>query len=108
LLGIPVVSRTMDNDTAQAMWDEGNVNISTQRVILRYLWVTLSGLCIIPVTKAFNDGQIENGDEYQKGSYKSVVPITNVIDIDGDRVHYWTKPLINCMKRKGIKKTREM
>jgi hypothetical protein len=96
LLGILVVSRRMDKDTAQATWDEGNVNISTQRVILRYLWVTFGGLCIIPATKAFNDGKIDNsdGDELQKGSYKSVAPITNVIDIDGDRVHYWTNPLI--------------
>jgi hypothetical protein len=60
---------------------------------LRYLRATFGGLCIIPTTKAFNDGQINNGDgdEYQKGIYASVAPITNVIDIDGDRVHYWAK-----------------
>jgi hypothetical protein len=30
----------------------------------------------------------------KKGSYESVAPITNVIDIDGDRVHYWMKPMM--------------
>jgi hypothetical protein len=37
LFGILFVSRRMNDDTAQAMWDEGNINISSQRVILRYL-----------------------------------------------------------------------
>jgi hypothetical protein len=58
----------MDHDTAQAMWDEGNVNISTQRVILRYLQATFGGMCIIPATKVLNDSQIDNvdGDEDKK------------------------------------------
>jgi hypothetical protein len=85
----------MDSDTAQAMWDEVNVNIATQRVILRYLRATFGGLCMIPATVRISNGEINNGSEDTNiGSYKSVAPETNVIEIDGERVHYWTKSLL--------------
>jgi hypothetical protein len=94
-LGYPVVTRKMDSDTAQAMWDEGNVNIATQRVILRYLRATFGGLCMIPATTAITNGEIGNESEQTKiGNYKNVSPKIDVIEIDGDRVHYWTKPLL--------------
>ena len=36
-MGYGIMNRKMDPDTAQAMWDEANVNTSQQRSILRYL-----------------------------------------------------------------------
>ena len=36
-LGYPIYSKKMDKDTAHAMWEEANVNLKSQRVILMYM-----------------------------------------------------------------------
>jgi hypothetical protein len=99
VLRYPVVSRKMVSDTAQAMWDEGNVNIATQRVILRYLRAMFGGLCMIPAMTAITNGEISNGGEDKNiGNYKTVSPKIDV-KINCNQVHYWTKrpllPLLN-------------
>ena len=50
-LGYQVITRRTSLDTVQAMWEEENVNVKGQRVVLRYLRVTFGGQCFIPDLK---------------------------------------------------------
>ena len=86
----------MSLDTAQAMWEEGNVNAKGQRVVLRYIRVTFGGQYFIPDLKPIKDGEICDEEEKMTniGNYKSVAPVTDAIETDEKRVHYWTKPLV--------------
>ena len=36
-LGYPMLTKKMDNITAAAMWQESNISITSQKIILRYL-----------------------------------------------------------------------
>ena len=81
----------MDNDTSMAMWEEANINTRSQRTILRYLHTTF-GKRSIKISKQGEKGNESKGNNL--GKYKSVDPISNVINIEGERIHYWTKPLI--------------
>ena len=92
-LGYPLIGRKMDIDTAQAMWDESNVNTRSQRTILRYLRATFGSACFIPTNTSIGN---DDNDKKRRniGNYESIPPIVHVIDVDGDRIHYWTKPLL--------------
>ena len=36
-LGYPMLTKKMDNITTAAMWQESNISLTSQRIILRYL-----------------------------------------------------------------------
>ena len=40
-LGYPMLTKKMDNITAAAMWQESNISLTSQRIILRYLSIFL-------------------------------------------------------------------
>lgn len=90
-LGLAIGTKRMDHDTSHAMWEEANVNSRSQRTILRYLHGTFGKRSI----EIANTGtkRIENKNE-NIGKYEAIDPVSNVIDLEGERIHYWTKPLI--------------
>ena len=47
-MGFPITTRSMDDNTAQAMWDETNLNLKGQRIMLRYIRVTFGNIIMIP------------------------------------------------------------
>ena len=48
IMGFPITTRCMDDDTAQAMWDETNLNLKGQRIMLRYIRVIFENIIMIP------------------------------------------------------------
>ena len=92
-LGYSIGTKKMDIDTSQAMWDEANVNTRSQRTILRYLHGTFGKRSIsIQTSSAVKK---EGSDEEDNiGKYSSVNPISKMTQVDGETIHYWTKPLI--------------
>ena len=40
-LGYPMLTKKMDNITAAVMWQECNISLTSQRIILRYLSIFL-------------------------------------------------------------------
>ena len=51
-LGYPMLTKKMDNITAAAIWQESNISLTSQRIILRYLsnffgsWLVVPEYCI--------------------------------------------------------------
>ena len=88
-LGYSMGSTVMDMDTAVAMWDEANVNTRSQRTILRYFKATFGKKVVVP---AHNHAKYEM-ESRNVGNYVSVDPISSKTTIDGEFIHYWTKPL---------------
>ena len=80
--GYPVSIKKMSEDTAQAMWQDSNVNIRSCRVILRYLRGTFGRNIFIPATK-------QNGGEcLNTGNYKPVDPDSNFCDIEDESIYF--------------------
>jgi len=86
--------RSMDEYTAQAMWDGSNTNIKSQRVIMKYIKAYFGRTINIPIT--VND-QKERFENENVGKYHPVDPVSNTVQIKGEHIFYWTKPLIQTL-----------
>ena len=78
----------MDATTAQAMWEEANINIRSQRTILRYLRGTFGKKLVILSIKTTSEVADNN-----IGGYKNVNPCYESTEYKGETIDYWTKPL---------------
>ena len=97
-LGYNLKGKVMDQHTAEAMWDDANVNTRSQRMILRYFRATFGKRCIIEMGRKNEDGS--GGDDAKHsmlGNYQPVLPIVKEKTIDGELITYWTKNIINAM-----------
>ena len=89
-MGYSLTSKKMDEDTADAMWQDANVGSNGQRVILRYLRGTFGRRCMI-------------SSEYQvdklrrKILYDPADPICGKIKIGKEKITYWTKAIIPAL-----------
>ena len=81
-LGFPVVTKKMEATTAQAMWEDANISINSQRTILRYFKSTFGGSFVVP------EKDIRQlGDEH-------VAPINDYfLSKEKKKIYFWTKPL---------------
>jgi hypothetical protein len=89
-MGYSLTSKTMPVATAEAMWQEANVNLTQQRTILRYMRGTFGKRCMIP-------GEKYVAKEETKIIYEHVNPICNQVKLGKEKVHYWTKPIIPAL-----------
>ena len=55
-LGYPLFSKKMNAVTAAGMWQESNVNLRSQRTILRYLANEIGTRLVVPETEILNLG----------------------------------------------------
>ena len=47
-LGYPMLTKKMDDITAAAMWQESNISLTSQRIILRYLSNCFGSRLVVP------------------------------------------------------------
>ena len=47
-LGYPMLTKKMDNITAAVMWQECNISLTSQRIILRYLLIIFGSRLVVP------------------------------------------------------------
>ena len=79
----------------QAIWEESNVNLSGQRIILCYLKSCFGSQVKIPLSSEFIN---VNRSQSNVGNYSFVDPICEDIEINGKRLFYWTKPLLKTLE----------
>ena len=47
-LGYPMLTKKMDNINAAAMWQESNISLTSQRIILRYISNCFGSRLVVP------------------------------------------------------------
>lgn len=80
-LGLLLPAKVMDAETASAMWEEGNVPLRAQRIILRHLKAFFGRRITVPESKI---RELENG---------ALPPITDSNEIDNNTIHFWYKKI---------------
>ena len=84
-LGYPMLTKKMDHVTAAAMWQESNISLTSQRIILRYLSNFFGSRLVVP--------------EYciDKLGQNYVIPKCDFFISDHKKIHFWTKPISKIM-----------
>ena len=77
-LGYPMLTKKMDNISAAAMWQESNISLTSQRIILRYLSIFFGSRLVVP--------------EYciDKLGQDDVIPQCDFFISDHKKTHFWT------------------
>jgi hypothetical protein len=76
-IGLLLHSKTMDAEAACAMWEESNVSIRSQRIILRHLANFFGQRLTVPES-CIRD--LEN---------RALHPVTDSVDVDGEHITFW-------------------
>ena len=86
-LGYPMLTKKMDNITAAAMWQESNISLTSQRIILRYLSIFFGSRLVVP--------------EYciDKLGQNYVIPQCDFFISDHKKTHFWTKPISKILTK---------
>lgn len=81
-LGYPIIAHKMPPETAAAMWQDANVSITAQDIILRYLKNEFGARLVIPrrQVRNFGDNHIAPECSYYETPKQK-------------KIHYWTKPI---------------
>ena len=98
-LGLIHNCKKMDNGTAAAaMWEEANCNTKQQRIMLRYLRATFGRKSINGMATSIKrvDEKRPEGSIMYLGC-KDVEPVYNEVEIDGETISYFHKPLQRCV-----------
>jgi hypothetical protein len=86
-LGLLLQSKVMDTESACAMWEEANVPLQGQRIILRHLANFFGRHLTVPESRIRD---LERG---------AVPPISESAVIDGKTINYWYKPIDEAVMR---------
>ena len=77
----------MDEDTAQAMWDESNVNLKGQHILLRYMRDAFGNIMMISTSTNIKETEEETID---CTVYPDVSPVSNHIMIEEEHIFIGT------------------
>ena len=86
-LGYPMLTKKMDNITAAAMWQESNIFLTSQRIVLRYLSNFFGSRLVVP--EYCIDKLVQN----------YVISQCDFFISDHKKTHFWTKPMSKILRK---------